>query len=75
MQRWDFDSDEDLPNVMSNMVNKRKKPIIEEYSFDIETEETHHHMCHKTDAATPCDYRRLAGVQTRSMRNIVIIQP
>lgn len=61
MQRQDFDSDENLPAIMSNMVNKGKMLIIEEYYSNIEMEETHHHAYLKTSTTAPCDYRRLAG--------------
>lgn len=42
------------------MVNKGKKPIIEEYSSYSKIEEVHHHTRLKAGATAPQDYKKLA---------------
>lgn len=53
MQRQNPNLNEDLPTVMSNMVNKEKKPINEEYSPNTEMKEMHHYTRLKAGMLAP----------------------
>lgn len=46
--------------MISNIVNKGKKPVKECASYS-ESKEIHHFTRHKAGATAPRDYRRLAG--------------
>lgn len=74
MQKQNLYSDEDLLIVTSNMINKGKKPIIEEHSFDTEMEEALHYTHLKTSVMTPKNYKRLVGDSDKNMKSIVTTQ-
>lgn len=57
------------------MVNKEKKTIIEENSYDTEIEKAHHHTYLRVGAMAHYDYKMLAWGLIEEYVDIVIVWP